>query len=133
MQVECTTCTRGEIRIWAFIVPAAQEEIGILVWHLVQVLANTCARGQIRIWAFIVPTAQAELGILIWRLVQVFAKTCTRGQIMIWPFIVPVAQIITWNPNLAFGASFLGKNLHQKPQWDLPHVSGQRLTKNLES
>ena len=43
------------MRIWPCDVPAAQEELGILIWPLVQVSAQTCTRGQLRIWAFIVP------------------------------------------------------------------------------
>ena len=35
------TCTRRHIRIWAFIVAAAQKELGILIWPLVQVWAKT--------------------------------------------------------------------------------------------
>ena len=62
------------MRIWAFLVAAAQEELGILTRPLVQVLVETCRRGRIRIWAFLVAAAQEELGILIWPLVQVFGQ-----------------------------------------------------------
>ena len=54
-KVLAETCTKGQNRIWPFIVPAAHKELGFLILRLVQVLAQTCTRGQLRIKAFIVP------------------------------------------------------------------------------
>ena len=53
----------ARFRIWAFIVPTAQEELGIRIWPLVQRYwqQKTCTKGQIRIWPLIVPAAHEEL------------------------------------------------------------------------